>query len=54
VQKLKDREAPWRQAPASEKQLAVLKKLRIPHDPKKITKGQASDLLDINAARRGR
>jgi hypothetical protein len=54
VQKLKDREAPWRQAPASEKQLAVLRKLRIPHDPKKITKGQASDLLDINAARRGR
>ena len=54
VQKLKDRDAPWRKAPASIKQLDALKRIRIPHNPKTITKGQASDLLDINAARRGR
>ena len=56
VTKLKDKDAPWRAKPASEKQVALLRKLRVP--PEKITKGitmgQASDLIDIVNARRHR
>lgn len=44
-------DAPWRQQPASEKQLAALRKRRIPVWDG-ITKGQASDLMD--APRGGR
>lgn len=40
-----DRDAPWRSAPASDKQITLLSKFRIPFDPH-ITKGEASDLLD--------
>lgn len=40
-----DKDAPWRGAPASEKQVNLLVKFRIPFEPN-ITKGQASDLLD--------
>lgn len=38
-------DAPWRSSPASEKQLAMLARFRIPA-PAHCTKGQASDLLD--------
>lgn len=54
VQRLKSRNAPWKQAPATPPQLGALQRLRIPHNPKTITKGEASGLLDIYAARRGR
>lgn len=40
-----DRDAPWRSAPASPKQIETMSRMRIPFDPD-ITKGQASDLLD--------
>lgn len=53
VTKLKDKSAPWRGRPASDKQLQLLAKWRIPH-AKSITMGQASDLLDLASARRGR
>lgn len=52
VLKLKDRDAPWRTRPASEKQIALLKRLRVPHMPK--TMGEASDLIDLAQSRRGR
>lgn len=52
VMKLKDREAPWRQRPASEKQLALLRRFRVPHNPAALTMGGASDLIDLAQARR--
>lgn len=52
VAKMKQPDAPWRQAKASEKQLALLAKWRIPHDPKTVTRGRASDLLDLASSRR--
>jgi ATP-dependent helicase IRC3 len=54
VSKLKDRDAPWRTRPASEKQLGLLRKLRIPHNAQKLTMGGASDLIDLHHVRRGR
>lgn len=51
VMKLKDKSAPWRTVGASDKQLATLKKMRVPHDPATISKGQASDLLDMAFSR---
>lgn len=47
---LVDRSAPWRSAPASEKQLTLLRKMRIPIAPG-LTKGVASDLLAVAFAR---
>jgi ATP-dependent helicase IRC3 len=41
-----DKEAKWRGAMASEKQLIKLKKWRVPHNPKTITKGEAKELMD--------
>jgi len=43
--KLVDRNAPWRNQPASEKQLELLRKFRVPFVPE-LTKGQAADILD--------
>jgi superfamily II DNA or RNA helicase len=40
-----DKDAPWRSAPASPKQIELLTRFRIPIRPD-ITKGEASDLLD--------
>jgi len=40
-----DRDAPWRSTPASDKQIAMLTRFRIPI-PDGCTKGHASDLLD--------
>ncbi len=44
-------DAPWRQRPASAKQLDTLKKMRIPHRPE-MTAGEASDLISARIARR--
>lgn len=52
-QHLVDKRAPWRYAPASEKQLDLLRKLRIRHDPYSITKGEAADLISVAFARSG-
>lgn len=54
VMKLKDRDAPWRGRPASERQIGLLRKLKIPHNPQKLTMGGASDLIDLHHVRRGR
>jgi ATP-dependent helicase IRC3 len=51
--RLKDREAPWRAKPASEKQIALLQRKRIPFR-KGITSGEASDLIDMAMAKGGR
>jgi len=42
-------DAPWRAAPASEKQIATLQRYRIPFGPG-LTKGQAADLLTARFA----
>lgn len=54
VMKLKDKDAPWRARPASDKQLALLRRLRVPHNPAGMTMGQASNLIDLAQARRAR
>lgn len=51
VHVLVERDAKWRRNPASEKQLVLLKKWAIPHDPETITAGEASGLIDIEMAR---
>ena len=48
-----DRSARWRADRASDKQLMLLLKLKIPH-PAKITKGEASALLDRHFSQNGR
>lgn len=53
VMKLKDREAPWREGPATDKQMALLRRLRVPIRPG-LTKGGASDLIDLAQSRRAR
>lgn len=50
--KLKANNAPWRARPASEKQIALLQRRRIPFAPG-ITMGDASDLIDLANTRRG-
>jgi ATP-dependent helicase IRC3 len=52
VAKMKTPDAPWRLGRASVKQLELLARWRVPHNPKAITKGEASDLLDLAASRR--
>lgn len=52
VMKLKDKDAAWRKRPASPKQLALLKRLRVPRIPDRCTMGAASDLIDLAQARR--
>jgi ATP-dependent helicase IRC3 len=51
VMRLAGKDEPWRSAPASGKQLAALSKMRVPFKSG-ITKGEASNLLDIAIARR--
>jgi len=53
VQRLKATDAPWRKRPASPKQIALLRKLRAPIAAG-LTMGQASDMIDLGQARRGR
>jgi hypothetical protein len=43
---LRDRSAPWRQQPATDKQLYNLRRWKIRHDPFSITRGEAADLMD--------
>ena len=50
VTRLTDNSASWRRQPASEKQLAILRKWRAPIKPG-LTKGEASDMLDAKIAR---
>lgn len=49
---LVQRGARWRHQPASEKQVAALVRMRIPHDPARLTKGEAADLMTAVIARR--
>lgn len=51
VTRLKDKDAPWRSRPATEKQRNYLRRLRVPFNPKTLTMGHASDLIDIANAR---
>ena len=53
VIKLKAPDAPWRSKPASDKQISLLYRLRIPV-VRGVTAGQASDAISIAMARRGR
>lgn len=48
---LRRKNAPWKQAPASEKQLRLLRLWRIPFRPA-ITMGEASNLIDLAKARK--
>lgn len=50
---MKATDAGWRSKPATPKQLARLVKWRIPHDPRTLTAGQASELIDLWIARKG-
>jgi len=54
VSRLTDRSAPWRDGPASTGQIGYLRKLRVPFDPKSLTKGKASDLINMAKARQGK
>lgn len=51
VKSLAEKDAKWRRNPASDKQLALLKKWAVPHDPATITAGEASGLIDMEMAR---
>ena len=53
VSRLLDKTAPWRQVPASLAQIEALRRRRIPFQSG-ITKGAASQLLDLANARKGR
>lgn len=53
VTRLKDKDAFWRKRPASPKQLKLLSRRRIPFR-RGLTMGEASELIDIANARRGR
>lgn len=50
---LADKQAPWRTDPATEKQLATLDGLRLPH-ASDISKGEASPLIAAALGSRGR
>ena len=50
---LADKHAPWRTDPATEKQLAALDKMRLPH-AQDISKGDASELIAAALGSRGR
>lgn len=52
VSKMKRPDAAWRLGQASIKQLELLARWKVPHDPKTLTRGKASDLLDLAASRR--
>lgn len=54
VKRLKGKDEPWMQRPASPKQVAFLKRLKVPFNAKSVTMGQASNLIDVAMARKGR
>jgi ATP-dependent helicase IRC3 len=53
VSRLTDRDAPWRQRPASDKQKQLLSKWKVPYKPG-VTMGEASELIDLAQSRRRR
>src|SRR3990167_750108 len=53
VRTLTAQDAKWKTRPASEKQIALLRRRRIPFRPN-LTMGEASSLIDLANARRGR
>src|SRR5205085_1981419 len=53
VVRLTSADASWRGTPASEKQIAMLRRRKIPIKPG-LTKGEASGLIDLAMARRER
>lgn len=53
VMKLKDKDAPWRRGAPSSGQLSALARFGVTYS-QSITKGEASDLIDLAKARRGR
>ena len=53
VMHLKRVDAPWRQRPASPKQIGLLQRLRVPVKPG-LTMGEASDQIDVAQARKKR
>jgi hypothetical protein len=53
VSRITDKSAPWRVGPASDKQKGMLRGLKVPFRPG-ISKGEASDLINLAKARRGR
>lgn len=54
VARMRAVDAGWMKRPATPKQLDRLRQWRIPHDPRRLSAGQASDLIDLWFARRAR
>jgi ATP-dependent helicase IRC3 len=54
VIRMKATNAPWKRNPATPKQLACLRKWNIPHNPRTITGGLASQLMTLWMVRHGR
>lgn len=52
VARMKGRDAAWKKRPATPKQRALLERWRVPHDPRTLTAGHASQLIDLAHARR--
>jgi superfamily II DNA or RNA helicase len=52
VKHLVSKDAAWRHKPATLKQLETLSRLKIPHDPDNISSGEASNMIDMELARR--
>jgi ATP-dependent helicase IRC3 len=52
VMKLKSKDATWKGRPASDKQMALLTRYKARFDPKTITMGEASKLIDLAKSRR--
>jgi superfamily II DNA or RNA helicase len=56
AKRLTDRSAGWRQRPATEKQIQLLQRLRVPFNPKDLAKpggaGRASQLIDLAKSRK--
>ncbi len=53
VMKLKAQDAPWKSRPASIKQIQYLQRMKIPHNPRGLTMGQCSNMIDMHKAKRG-
>ena len=51
VTRLKSKDAGWKRRPATEKQLAVLRRRGVPFNPRTITCGDASALIDLSNRR---
>lgn len=51
--RMKAQKAPWMRKPATDKQLAMLRRMKVPFQPP-LTSGRASELIDLAKARRPR